>query len=537
MKPCEKLKNWNWKSGNYYEDFSLNSPNLKFYRNYFDCGTYMFDGIFNVVKFPKGMSIYHGSGNLANKVIEFPLGFEYYKEYDMNPHSQDNIKINPPPSSPSFLNLVADSNETIEYLISTSFPISAGWYASPDIGKLYSLKETNERLNTICGEKCIQAYKLKKDIVVYLLDDNYNIVKLLNSPDDIVPLEQKENMKKMFQIKSSTPTFSNSVNPFKRIKLKKNRESHRQWDLGFSKWICDNIIYTNSTYAGYAASIQITEKNYFHLEFIFCNALEWLERDLDNINDWQYNNNKINVPIIKTYLNQLSLYKTTNVNFHSGNLLEHSIWCLLFSEDITSHNILFIQNDFFESNDEINNLIAFTSFIHDIGKMSPKNCIKNLKLNHFIYFNIPTHPQIGYEYLIKKEEIPIYDDNLNDMNIKLNINDLLKAFNINLKYIQIIALVIKLHWEYCDMLRKININPEIKTNEINNYLNLLYNEYNNISLKNDTDFVIFIYILLVVSFSDILASQVYGTDRLLSINSNNDLNKKSKYFPFLTNFS
>ena len=40
-------------------------------RNYFDCGEYFFDGTFNVVKFRKGLTIFHGSYNLSNAQVEF----------------------------------------------------------------------------------------------------------------------------------------------------------------------------------------------------------------------------------------------------------------------------------------------------------------------------------------------------------------------------------------------------------------------------------------------------------------------------------
>ena len=45
--PCGNLPTWDWKSGVPYTD-KLSGPQIR--RNYFDCGTYYFDGTFNVGK-------------------------------------------------------------------------------------------------------------------------------------------------------------------------------------------------------------------------------------------------------------------------------------------------------------------------------------------------------------------------------------------------------------------------------------------------------------------------------------------------------
>lgn len=74
---------WNWKSGDQYLG-SIGQLKIPF--NYFSCGTYYFDGSFRVVKFPKGMILYHGSGAIANAGVEFPLGKDFYdpeQEYKM----------------------------------------------------------------------------------------------------------------------------------------------------------------------------------------------------------------------------------------------------------------------------------------------------------------------------------------------------------------------------------------------------------------------------------------------------------------------
>ena len=46
-------------------------------RTIFDCGTYSWDGHFNIVKLPQGMSIYHGGGTAANNLAFIPLGANF----------------------------------------------------------------------------------------------------------------------------------------------------------------------------------------------------------------------------------------------------------------------------------------------------------------------------------------------------------------------------------------------------------------------------------------------------------------------------
>lgn len=115
--PCGQLTGeWNWKSGDYYIDTT--QAGYPITRNYFDCGTYFFDGTFNVVKFPKGMTLYHGSGMLANAVVEFPVGIDYYKPYSYD--GGYNIPLDP--ENDQFVTAVATLDESIEEVVSSFFP-------------------------------------------------------------------------------------------------------------------------------------------------------------------------------------------------------------------------------------------------------------------------------------------------------------------------------------------------------------------------------------------------------------------------------
>lgn len=525
ISPCNNMgngKKWNWKTGELWEDTSISTS---FNRNYFDCGIYYFDGEFNVVKFPAGMSLYHGSGLLADNVVEFPAGIKYYEKYKFdNPH--ENIEID----ESNLLSVISTTNESIEEAITKYLPISAGWYSDPGTSQIYSGYTSNNHLNKICGNRCVNAYKLKKDIILFILDDDFNISKLLASN---IPENIKEYIKKMFTLTSNKPERTNFDNPFQRFKYTKIRKSDRLWDLPFAEWFC-GFVTTIKDYSGYAATSQqlFMKKESFHLEFIFCNAFKYLERDLTNILDWQYNNIEYPTDTIRTYMQQLSIYKCTNINVHSGNLLEHSIWSLLYAENLIKHDKLNIP--FYINNNEIKKLAIFTSFIHDIGKMSPYDCTSND--GSFYYRTIDNHSQHGYDYILGTLDLPIIDRNMY-ISGSINIKELFSNFDIDYeKYKYLVSLVIFMHQEYgLGPLSKLNSNLDTIENLSSQFIQHIFTTYNTF-ISNKIFALTLIYVLLVVSISDIQATQPYGINRISKMVSQPfEINKRSDIYPFITN--
>jgi hypothetical protein len=227
---------WNWKTG---DKTKIKIGQAIIPMNYFSCGTYYFDGEFQVVKFPKGMQLYHGSGALANANVEFPVGSDFYNPYKIGDSSQ--IDINEIEND-----LMNHQNESVEYAASKYFDISAGWFADPNVAKLYSLQ--NKNFSKICDDKCINAYELKKDAVFIILDNNFNIWRLLN--DNSVPQDTKKQLQFMFNLDKVEADFDK--NKFGEIHIKKKqRRSYRDVDLPFTKWLCK---YLTKDYAGYAAN-------------------------------------------------------------------------------------------------------------------------------------------------------------------------------------------------------------------------------------------------------------------------------------------
>ena len=262
-----------------------------------------------------------------------------------------------------------------------------------------------------------------------------------------------------------------------------------------------------------------------------------------NPNDWQnqitINNSSDIDPLIKLYYEQLSLYETTNINFHSGNLLEHSIWSLLWSEYILNQDGKFeglMIPDVIKKNNDLKRVIAFSAFIHDIGKMAyilDTSIIYNSLRKKFIYYDVKEHMIYGANF-IKNGIFPVYDDNAKLVK-DVKIDELFSKFGIDLKYKQLIAIIITFHWDFGNILKKLNENILIMKT-LDKYLNDIYNMINP---TNVDSFVVCVSSVLIVSMSDILATQPYGINRITNkkINTISSLsvNKESDYFPFIKN--
>lgn len=493
---CSKISQWEWKKGG---QTTINlGGGAEIPMNYFSCGTYYFDGAYQVVKFPQGMQLYHGSGALANANVEYPAGIDFYKPHKMgapshiNKNQLMNDAVNQPSHSVAF--------ETTKF-----FKVSPGWFGTPNTAKTYSLQNPN--FAQTCGDKCINVYELKEDAVFLLLDNNFNIWRLLNDPN--VPAKQKDQLRVMFDLKTVEADYSDSE--FGNISIKrKKRRSYRDVDLPFTDWLCT---YIPKEYAGYAANTPVENKQrYFHLEFMFCNPLRWLKRNLANPLDWQHSSLKDAPVEISLLLDQMALYKSTNVDFHAGNLLEHSIWSLLFAEQLVLNNTKYGIPDL-----DVQKKIAATAFIHDIGKMAPNSDRVTKRTHDCVYFSIPEHPEIGGDYIRGTRPLPILGDNMKQIG-SFNIYNLLGELGFRQDDLPALAKIIDLHWEFGNYLQRWQDYDDLNT--VDAYIDLV---------GSNEPFTLF-YSLVIVSVADVLASQPYGMNNLTV-----ELNHHSRFFPFISN--
>jgi hypothetical protein len=493
---CAKIPLWDWKKG---DQTTINlGGGAHIPMNYFSCGTYYFDGEYQVVKFPKGMQLYHGSGALANANVEYPAGIDFYKPHRMGAPSNVN-------KNTLMKDVVNQPNQSVAFETTKFFKVSPGWFGTPNTARTYSLQ--NPKFAKICGDKCISVYELKEDCVFFLLDNNFNIWRLLSDPS--VPEKNKEQLRFMFDLKTLEAGYSDTEVGKISIKRKKRR-SYRDVDLPFTDWLCT---YISKDYAGYAANTPVEKKQlYFHLEFMFCNPLKWLKRNLANPLDWQHSNLKDAPVEISLLLDQMALYKSTNVDFHAGNLLEHSIWSLLFAEQLVLNTPKYGIPDL-----DIQKKIAATAFIHDIGKMAPNNDHVTKRRHECVYFSIPDHPGIGGDYIRGTRPLPILDENMRQIG-SFKIYDLLGELGFRQEDLPVLAKIIDLHWELGNYIERWQGYDDLNT--VDAYVD---------HVGSHEPFAFF-YALVVVSVADVLASQPYGINNLTA-----ELNHHSRFFPFISN--
>jgi hypothetical protein len=469
---CNKLK-FDWKKG---FDEKLHVGNLKLPFNYFECGEYFFDGIFNCVKFQKGISVYYQNLIFNNLNYEFPMNNFYENNVDENQLIK-NVLENP------------DSSITEE--ISKQRVFEPLWFTS------YQEKmKVNKNL--------VKSYILKKEAIFIILDNENNIIRLLDHPT--IPKEIKEKLKEMFSLSDYNPEkISISKNlKFKIKEFDKNKivESYKS----FLKWFFPALQKEN--YTGFVLNKFV---NSFDSKFMFYNPFEYLERDINSDLDWQYFNYS-NVPTeTKKLLEQMKLYKSLNVNTNSGNLFEHSIWSLLFAEQL-----LLIKKNF-KDEKKINFLmkkIVACSFLINIGKIDPENNLVKKRKKDFVYYEIAENKILGIEYINGIKKIPIF--NLETLNFEgfIDISKLLNEFDISLNEINIISSLIN---EYTEI-QKWLTNWKGSENEVDELINELKGNSKDYQLA-----------LLVVSLANLLAFESYGTFE------RKNKNISSIFFPFITN--
>ena len=462
--------------------------------DYFYCGQYYFDGRYVVVKFPKGMSLYHGSKPLANAAVNLPLGKEYYMPSEFegaNPYPE--IKLEE----------AGNSEFSIEELLTEKSSFTQSWFADPENAKKYS------------DGCCVQSYKLKHDSVFILLDNELNIETILESPD--IDIEAKKKLRKMFGMPDDPQgrieyELGKSNNPFGiigNIKYKrgskpvveKQRISDYDTDKAFAAWFCNH--FNESDYAGYCAPDQFKNDTGFHLEFIYCNSALYLERDLTNPVDIFYEDASLYPEKVRILVNQMRYYETTNTDFHSGNLLQHSVWTLLFTESLLGQLVDLNNPQEPQLDDRKRSIIIAAGLLHDIGKMNPNKCFKNTKRNKFIYHDIPTHPEDGAAYF--DIGIPILDDNLEIVGRMLP-HDILTEMipDITPEEVNLVKDVVALHWFFGKDVVKYKNSPKRYKQAIAGY-------------KKKFGDVLTMIATMIVSISDIEASQPFTLDKLASL--------------------
>lgn len=488
-------------------------------RYWFDCGEFFYDGLFNVVKFPKEMNVYHGSANLVNANVYGPYGREYYDDNIALTKKERDILKNP-----------KTSEEELEKVENSIYKPVISWYGDYNVAKKYSSNPVMINGNEFkCEDKCIFAFKLIKSATFIILNDPMNINILLvqnylTFDEKIILLESQvlgsavsidninyikkygflQFIENYIHDVSSKPSpeydINRSYNPqlrYQSLKLKRTTSRGKPGSEYILPYALDKLF--SDKYAGYVNPITpyvyknglATGKERFGELVFFTNVKKYLERDFENSLDWQHNDNKL-ITSLQILLNDFGRYKTFNFGFHSGNLLEHSIWCAfyayyMFDKRNAMHKwISGIPK-------KLRDFVTLSSLIHDIGKSGD---------DKLTYYDKPEHSETGYDYIIHD-------------NYKINghiyaVDDLLKdIFNEKIKYPKLlISLIIKYHYEFGNVMKSlsINSNDEDYINGAQMYLNTVLPLVKNLSNKLID---LYVRMLIAVSIADVLAAQPF----------------------------
>jgi hypothetical protein len=525
-------------------------------RYWFDCGTFIYDGNFNLVQFPKGMSLYHGSAALSYYNVEFPLGIDYYKP-GVNSLSKEEKQL---------LNSNKVDDKVKENILKSKQKIDIGFYGDYEIAMAYSSKPINVTspmpYELKCGINCISAYKLKKDITMLNLYDPFNLYVLftqnymkteavsimanaydIKTVNDFIDLYEKIRPAKLDKktgkieragdIDISDDSFQRlqqAYDPFKRFIMKSKRGSLRDDNylvpreiLGIiTKMGYDGIVNPRSPY------LEGNFKGYYRFaELIFGeNVLNFVIRDFSNKHDWQYFDTRRLFGEIGNLVKDLYNYKTSNIDFHAGDLYQHSIWTALFIQEM-----FILDSPWVEGIDtSYMPVLVMAGFLHDIGKGGDLI---------YIYYNKPDHPRDGFEYFKQKKKY-MYEGEDGKL-LSLDIPKLLKNINLDEESSNLIAFIILSHWEFGNAISQLNDTNLSKVSD--NYVNIIRKMAKESEVK--MPFYDLCRMAMLVSVCDIMASQPYISSASFANLTNkitidpskvvNNLNTYLLDYPYLVN--
>ena len=496
-------------------------------RSIFDCAKYYFDGKYNVVEFDVG---------------------------------------------------VVNDQKAINKVLSEVQPINISFYGDMSIAKEYS---STGNPNFKCGSHCTHAYKVIKKMVLVDMSDPLNLLRLAqNSPSlrflfllTLYHGQPYAYNNKQIKIDDG-PTITNVLNildgpasPDKGLLERIIRTSSLQWLSKFSdtnvalknpdynsfnrdhplkRFIAEKLdrysmrfpdyifpnelmnMFENSQYAGYSylPTGNTRNNNRRFGEIVSGKKVKsFLRRDYTNPYDWQYNDDQYLFGEIGKLIRDMKKYTTTNIDFHSGDLVQHSIWTALYIQWMYKTNHPAVKGI-----EDMRSTMIAVGFLHDIGKGGDMV---------FSYYDKPDHPLKGYEYLKNKS--------YNTADGVINLEKVL--FNMGIPTIahHIVEFMVRYHWDIGGVLNECK-------NDDNKCIDVMYNKFNAMEYPNQRTMKMkaqmFACLYLLWS-ADLMATQPFiAKDKLDSLSkiitnelANPNAPKQANYyfneiieeFPFIAN--
>ena len=346
----------------------------------------IFNDHFNIFVGNKNDLFFHGSSALASNLVSFPVGIHFSDTlYNVSVNNQiDRIRVNDP----------EDKNSILTRLGSPDI----AFFSNIESAMLY-LQRPHTNIQSKCEGKCINAFELNQNVNIMVMNDVYNIYKIINYIIDTPSFLGSQKVRNILDYVEGYSDgerlnylFTNfycieedifdynyeydeedeeyeylimSIYFRRQIRLQDNEYYYRgnrlfgrfsvtTWDLPlcriFSAFFAANPHYNiqgcgnnliemgilgSNRYIGNDYIDPAIRMQHFHPEVIFFEQLKILNRLYTHPIDWQYNIVKDNTRYIKPYLNELEKYKIINFNDYSGDIYETTIWTLLIYESLS----------------------------------------------------------------------------------------------------------------------------------------------------------------------------------------------------------
>lgn len=215
-----------------------------------------------------------------------------------------------------------------------------------------------------------------------------------------------------------------------------------------------------------------------------------------------------NVPIeIETIFNEMSKYKVTKGCWHCGDLLEHSIWTMLFVDDalIDKYSPLSawlgklspeIQGSNFP---KLRRLINLTALFHDIGKAGD---------GVMLYTSKPNHPYVGAMYTLSGYINPPDERSI-------DFHQVLSKMGLETYQLPILAALIYSHWDFgnhlCQGIKNNDLRGSARNfvNETMDKIRWVGGSTLNGNLIYRDDFFSYFETLMLISAADVMGSMPY----------------------------
>jgi len=448
-------------------------------RSLFDCAKYFFDGQFNVIEIPKGTKLYHGSAALAFFNAKDPYGVNYYKR-DTLLTAEERKDL--------------QGGVRVDSIMKRVQPIDLTFYGDISIARTYSNegKVNAGDFEFRCGRNCTHAYVVTKNIKIVDMSDPFNLKTIASiCPPQVqfllalyhgqpfshgsVPLNpgNEQDIRHWLSCMTDQSTYIragiyaaiqagvrewmnrfgdlaanpnldaqaaalvrfNRNNPVRRFSaFDLDRYSMRFPDYMLPKFLMDNFEKNGYQGYGYLPTPRRGSNDYRFGEVVLRNAgPTHLKRDLSNPYDWQYIDDQYLFGEIGKLIRDMSKYKTTNIDFHAGDLIQHSVWAAMYMQMMFRDNHPAIQG----LPAEMRSLLVATAFLHDIGKGGDMV---------FVFYDKKDHPSAGAAMIDERKYTT-------DKGV-INLDDVFSEMGIPSDKIPLVRFLVRYHWDIGEVLRE-----------------------------------------------------------------------------------